>query len=534
MKAQIDIYTGFLGSGKTSLIKQSLRNHQNSNERIVVILCEEGEEAVNETDYPQNNVFIKRLTKHERLEKSIIKSIYNKYQPDRIIIEQNGMSSVEELLGVLDERCLRKFCNVNSIFNVIDCRTFDMLMNLTGSNLIEQISNSDLIILNYFNTISKQRINSIKKTIKTFNTPVILLSIEAPQDFGEYLLDSIKMGNKKLPKATDILLAEFFILATVYFLATLYSVRDSVLSDINLHKLQILNTVFISILMQAFPFLLLGVLLSSVIQIFVSKEMVIRYFPKSKTAAFITALLGGLFFPVCDCAIVPVASQLVKKGVPLYSAITFMLAAPIVNPLVIASTLYAFPGKQQIAVYRVFLGIIIATASGLFFLFFPPNEKNLFTQYKSLMCNCTYCSTTSEDSFTNRISSVFKHAGEEFFDVGRFLVAGALITSVFQVFIPTNMFQQIGSSGIYSLFIMMAAAVVLSVCSSSDAFIASSFATRFSLGSVMGFLVLGPMVDIKNILILFGSFNKRFVLSFLLVVCVLSFVILMFFTPILF
>ncbi len=536
MKTQVDLYTGFLSSGKTSLIKQALDSRVHSKERIVVILCEAGEEDIEES-YPRRNVFIKRLSKDEPLEASIIKEVYKKYLPHRIIIEQNGMSSLEELLDVLEEGGIRKYCEVSSIVNVIDCRTFDMLMNITGNTLVEQVVNSDLVILNYADNASADRLDNLKKTIKALNKQAKIQSIELLEDYGKYLVHRSETvsGRSWLRKPSDVLLAVFFVLVAGYFLTTILTVSNLGNAKLDLSWLQLLNTIFVSILMQAFPFLLLGVLVSSIIQVFVSKEMVIKYFPKSKAASFFTAILGGLFFPVCDCAIVPVASRLVKKGVPLYAAVTFMLAAPIVNPIVIASTLYAFPGQPSVAFYRIYLGVTIAVASGLVFLFFPENEKKLLTGSNSLLCNCTYCSSIgTKGGVREKISAIFKHAGEEFFDVGRFLVIGALLTSIFQVAIPKDLLLEVGNSGVVSLLIMMAAAFILSVCSSSDAFIARSFANQFSMGSVMGFLVLGPMIDIKNVLMLLGSFNKRFVVKFLFVVCGLAFAILLLFTSILF
>src|SRR5690606_11971453 len=147
--------------------------------------------------------------------------------------------------------------------------------------------------------------------------------------------------------------------------------------NIDFTKLYILNTIFISILMESFPFLILGVFISSIIQVFITRDMVVKYFPQNKIISFLFAIVGGIFFPVCDCAIVPVVSRLVKKGVPLYVAVTFMLSAPIVNPIVIISTYYAFPNQPQIMIFRIIIGIIVAIISGVLFLIFPEKEISI-------------------------------------------------------------------------------------------------------------------------------------------------------------
>ncbi|KNY25354.1 permease [Pseudobacteroides cellulosolvens] len=532
MKTQIDIYTGFLSSGKTSLIKQVVAGKLKSKERILLILSEAGEEEICEDSYPYGNVYIKRILRDEVLEAAVVSEVYKKYLPNRIIIEQNGMSSLNELLDELEKKEVRRLCEIGNIINVVDCRMFDMLMSITGATLIEQVTNSDIVVLNYVSKVYEDRVNNLLRTIKTLNKSAEILKIDLPDDYGKYLEDTgIKNSEESfMKKAYNMVLPILFIIIAAYFLKTVLIVSEIDIISMDMSWLQGFNTIFISILMQAFPFLLIGVLVSSVIQVFVSRDMIVKYFPKSKASSFIAAIIGGLFFPVCDCAIVPVASRLVKKGVPIYTAVTFMLAAPIVNPIVIASTLYAFPGQPMLVVYRLFLGITIAVASGFMFLFFPDDEKKLMTGYESLMCNCIYCNTAaSTDGIVNKISSVFKHAGEEFFDVGRFLITGALLTTIFQTAIPKDLLLEVSNSGIVSLVLMMAAAVILSVCSSSDAFIARSFANHFSMGSIMGFLVLGPMVDIKNILIMLGSFNRRFVMKFILIVCTLAFAILMLF-----
>ena len=537
MKTQIDIYTGFLSSGKTSLIKQVLESSLYSRERIVVILCEAGEEEIDEDNLRSRSIFIKRLAKDEPFEAGVIKEVYQKYRPHRIIIEQNGMSSLEALLAVLDEHSICKSCVVNRIVNVIDTRTIDMLMNIVGPNLIEQISNSDLVVLNYVNK-PQQELDKLKMTIKTINKSTKIISIGLPEDYNKYLEYSSIAGEyekKCFRNRTEKLFALFILLSAVYFLQSIFMTMDFNLSSMDFSVIQVMNTIFISILMQAFPFLLLGVFVSSVIQVFVTRDMISNYFPQNKVTSLLVAVLGGIIFPVCDCAIVPVAAQLVKKGVPLYAAVTFMLAAPVVNPIVIVSTLYAFPGEPSVTFYRVFLGITIAVASGLTFLLFPEDEKKLLIGSDSLLCNCYYCNSFGQnDGVKNKIAAIFKHAGEEFFDVGRFLVIGAFLTSVFQVTVSKDLLEQLGNSGVASLIIMMAAAFMLSVCSSSDAFIARSFTNQFSMGSVMGFLVLGPMIDIKNVLMLLGCFKKRFVVKFLFIVCAMSFALLYFFTRILF
>ncbi len=330
----------------------------------------------------------------------------------------------------------------------------------------------------------------------------------------------------------------------------LFSVLRSV-DLIDFSMVQIFNTIFISILMQAFPFMLIGVLLSSAMHVFISDEFIIKVFPTKYGLGFLTAMFAGLLFPVCECAIVPVMTRLVKKGVALPIAITFMLSAPIINPIVIMSTLYAFPGQPEIALMRVCFGLLIALITGLILFLSNGRQPVLLNDRESHEydsdCDCGVehdhhecsCHFHNEEDHSKKgtaakMKTLFLHAGEEFFGVGKYLVLGAFMTSLNQTLVPREAFVSMGSQNGFSLFIMMAAAFLFSACSTSDAFIARSFMNRFSTGAIMGFLVFGPMMDVKNMLMLFANFKKSFVFKLSLLIFILNFVMLYFFAFLLF
>jgi uncharacterized membrane protein YraQ (UPF0718 family) len=286
--------------------------------------------------------------------------------------------------------------------------------------------------------------------------------------------------------------------------------------------------IFLSILIQAIPFILIGILLSSILQVAIPSETIVRLFPQKKATGFITAIFAGVFFPVCDCAIVPVATRLIKKGVPLPVAITFMLSAPLVNPIVIASTLYAFPKQPTIALLRVSIGILIAVIVGATFLFFKEKKSIFKRSLDNIHCSCGCCSDRIQNKtgIIKKLELIFMHASTEFFQVGKFLIIGAFFSSLFQVCISKDIFNNLWGHKILSLLVMMLAAFVFSICSTSDAFIAKTFSLQFSTGAIMGFLVLGPMIDIKNMLMLLASFKKSFVIKLIATIFIVTFLIL--------
>lgn len=313
--------------------------------------------------------------------------------------------------------------------------------------------------------------------------------------------------------------------------AIIWSVRE-VETAPDMAKISTFATIFMSILMEAFPFILIGVFVSSAIHIFVPSEAITKLFSKSKFVSFFVAIFAGVAFPVCDCAIVPVAIRFIKKGIPPFAVVTFMLAAPIVNPVVIISTLYAFP-DPMVAVCRTGIGILIAALAGCVFLIFP--EKTSIVRHEETgHCHEHDCCAEhggNNSSFINKIGSVFSHAAEEFFDVGRFVIIGAAISSIAHTMVPTDIFEGIGGNNAVAVPIMMLTAYVLSMCATSDAFVAQSFSAQFSISPLIAFMVFGQMLDIKNTLILSGNFKKSFVLKLVTVTTLLCFSIVYFITP---
>ena len=301
--------------------------------------------------------------------------------------------------------------------------------------------------------------------------------------------------------------------------------------------------------------MLLGALLSSALYAFVPDRLLIKLFPKKYGIGFLTALFAGALFPVCECAAVPLMRSLIKKGVAMPIAVTFMLASPIVNPISIVSTLYAFPQQPSVAFYRLCFGLLIACAIGLLLLFYPEEKylKEDFDREPAAQPH-TFGGTTAafrlatgrsaqnsrsepqSDNFDAtaaeskvqwlqaKVYALLMHTCSEFFTTGPFLILGAFITALMRAAVPQEFFSITSGSAAGSLLVMMLFAFVFSACSTSDAFIARSFLNRFPSGSILGFLVYGPMMDIKNLFMLLSLFKKRFVIELTLIITAINFI----------
>ena len=278
-----------------------------------------------------------------------------------------------------------------------------------------------------------------------------------------------------------------------------------------------LNTIFISIIIEAFPFVLIGVFISGIIQMFVTDQMIAKIVPKNRVLAVLYGALIGALFPSCECGIIPIVHRLLKKGVPLHVAIPFMLTGPIINPIVLFSTFIAFGNNWQMVWYRAGFAIIIAFVIGII----------LSYQFKGTQL----LDEDEHDHHHEHATTLWKkfvgtlnHAVEEFFSVGKYLIIGAFIAASMQIFVKTDVLMELGQTKATSSLVMMMLAGILSLCSEADAFIAASFRGTFSTSSLVAFLLIGPMVDIKNLLMMYHTFKKKFIAVLILYIVVLVFI----------
>ncbi|MBU5248003.1 permease [Bacillus halotolerans] len=265
-----------------------------------------------------------------------------------------------------------------------------------------------------------------------------------------------------------------------------------------------LNSIFISILIEAIPFILIGVILSGIIQMFVSEEMIARIMPKNRFLAVLFGALAGILFPACECGIIPITRRLLLKGVPLHAGVAFMLTAPIINPIVLFSTYIAFGNRWSVVFYRGGLALAVSVIIGIILSY-------QFKDNQLLKPNEPGHRHHHHHTLLQKLGGTLRHAIDEFFSVGKYLIIGAFIAAAMQTYVKTSTLLAIGQNDVSSSLVMMGLAFVLSLCSEVDAFIASSFSSTFSLGSLIAFLVFGAMVDIKNLLMMLAAFKKRFV-----------------------
>lgn len=312
--------------------------------------------------------------------------------------------------------------------------------------------------------------------------------------------------------------ATFFLLIVIVFiifLSPIFPLNYSTLITFNQ-----LNTIFLSILIEAIPFVLIGALIAGFIQIFVSEEHIKAWIPKSKVGAVLMSCVLGSLFPACECGIVPIVRKLIEKGVPLHAGVGFLLTGPLINPIVILSTYIAFGNNMQMALSRMIVGFIAAVAIALVISYLFKSNQLKHKPFST--------SQTKKLPIFQKVKGVLQHSIDEFFDMSKYLIIGAFVAASLQTLVSANSLLLFGDSIYHSTIIMMALAFFLSLCSEADAFIGSSFRNLFPSTSILAFLVYGPMIDLKNTIMLISVFKAKFVFMLFILITTIVFTFVIF------
>jgi len=264
--------------------------------------------------------------------------------------------------------------------------------------------------------------------------------------------------------------------------------------------------VFGSLVVQAMPFVLVGALASAAIEVFVPVNALERLARLPRPLQLPAAALAGVAFPICECGSVPVARRLAARGLTPSAAVTFMLAAPVLNPVVIASTFVAYRARSSLwtmVIGRFALGMLVAVVVGWVV---GSRSKDEVLRPRSDEARAVLVEPGPPEARWRRF---FFHTGSDFLFMGRYLLIGAAAAAMVQTFLPASFVSTVAGTPVLDIAVMMGLATVLSLCSESDAFVAASF-VQFGPGAQLAFLVSGPMIDLKLGALYAGTFRRGF------------------------
>lgn len=271
------------------------------------------------------------------------------------------------------------------------------------------------------------------------------------------------------------------------------------------------GTLLLAIVVQAVPFLVLGVVVSGAIAAWMPKDVLAKVTPRSPWLAVPTAGAAGMVLPGCECASVPVSQSLMRRGLSQAAALAFLLAAPAVNPIVLVATAVAFQGNPMMVWARLAASLLAVVVIG--WVWIAVGKQDWMK------------SQSGHEHEGQSKAEIFREtAMHDLLQAGGFLVVGAAAAAALKVFVPAGVLATLTENPWLAILVMAALAVALSLCSEADAFVVSSL-TTVSPTAQLAFLVVGPMVDIKLFAMQSGAFGTKFATRFMpltLVVCILA------------
>ena len=282
----------------------------------------------------------------------------------------------------------------------------------------------------------------------------------------------------------------------------------------SLEKVSTAWAIFQGLLLEAIPFLLLGVAIAGLARWLVPQTAWVHRLPKNPLLAPITGALMGFALPACECGNVPVARRLLASGAPMGTAFGFLFAAPVLNPIVLASTWAAFPDQPWLLIARPMGAFVIAVLLSLLLVQLPetqllehallserrmsqPLSKIGLLERSGGLIGDPVKEIAPAEPTRLRAAAVLDQSSREFLDLLALLVLGCLIAALVQTWLPRSWLLAVGGAPTGSILALMLLAVVVSVCSSVDAFLALGFAAQVTPGALLAFLLLGPVVDLK-------------------------------------
>ncbi|BAH74784.1 permease [Solidesulfovibrio magneticus] len=302
-----------------------------------------------------------------------------------------------------------------------------------------------------------------------------------------------------------------------------------------LHNLDLFAQATLSIVLEAVPFLLLGSVASGLVEAYVPRDRLTRLLPKGRLASTLVGLGIGALTPCCECGVVFLARRLIGKGVPPGAAVAFMLAAPVINPVSLLATLVAFRGDPTMAIWRC----VLVIAAGLVVGYWAGGRDALSLlrdPAAAPACGCGHDHGPEDHahhhgpatipgtpfgsladavplaavvpSRRDKVASAMRHAMADFLDMAKVLILGSMVAAAFKAYVPVSVVMALENDLVLAIPGMMALAVVLSLCSQADAFVAASFST-FPAAAKLAFLALGPMLDLKLLLMWRQVFTPR-------------------------
>ena len=479
------VVMGFLGSGKTSAITAGIESHKISN-----VLLFQFEQGLQSPALSNERVHTFSIDDEPKNTVSVCQQVLQDYQYRELWIEWNGMGSLESFEELFLRSPLGDMLDIKHIYYITHPQWIEAQLPYLGEIPLSQIRYSDTIILG----------NTTQENTKEYTELAPNSTWIACKDVKQWPITTPIQRAKPKWK-------QYAIVPILLALGYMFYAQPNWV------------TMTTAILLQMIPFLLLGTGISVVVEQYASPYRIEKYLHRSPMFAYVLAIIMACTMPLCDCAVIPILRSLTRQGLTPKVSLFFTMISPLLNPIVLLSTYYAFPKEPLILWGRPLLGIVLAFIVSQYCGPRIYGRTDAFPPWKQL----TLVKSLSKDA------GFFGRLQEETLRLLPFIIIGSILSSGLQLFLPKQWLQDISLSGsILVIFGMMALAFCVSICSTADAIIARSFMNVIPLPGILAFLLFGPLLDIKNYVLLRNLFPNSFVkvysLSIILVttiICIL-------------
>jgi uncharacterized protein len=292
-------------------------------------------------------------------------------------------------------------------------------------------------------------------------------------------------------------------IALVLFFIGIRVLAPDAVGDLLSNSVQDFFTLSISVVIESLPFVFLGILLSIAVQVWLPEGFLLRHLPRNAVLRRITISMLGVLLPVCECGNVPLARGLILRGLTVGESMTFLLAAPILNPVTIITTYQAFGWSDGILVSRILGGFVIANLIGWIYSRHPKPMSLLTPKFQA---SCAHAHDEVRTTRARRSVDMFSAETSAMLPA---LFVGSAVAGLIQVAVSRDVLITLGQNPVLSVFALMALAFVIAICSNVDAFFILAFGSTFMPGAIVAFLVFGPMIDVKMLALMRTTFTAK-------------------------
>lgn len=505
-KIPLYVVCGFLNTGKTTFINRLVRTDAPS-VSVAIISFEKGL-----TTFTHPTLFLEpppnELTPViiEKYRNKIDRYLIQNPRPSAIWIEWNGMTTLSSLDIFLQATDLAPLVKLKNIYYVTNTDYTLHMLGRTGEANLNHLSQADYIIWeDPLSTADSANQVKAQDLLRSYRPDCPIFSGRTAQIEAPRIVKTPRVASYDTYLTTGLsVLVALYLLCLVFFPAGIPP---------TLHRILLITS---GIMLQTLPFLALGIALSTLLRYLVTTTQIDNLLAGSTIKSYTIALCAGIFFPICDCTTIPIFRGLLQRQIKLPVALTFLLASPFVNPISLFATYYAFDNSLTMVLYRVSLGLIAALSTALTFTHY--RGLNYLQTNNSAAISAFQFQQSLKFGFTDghprqRWQYLLQHSKSELFVMGQFLLFGSILSGIFQMTVlPWLKGEITDTSTVILIPIFMGIAFCLSLCATSDAMIARAMTQNLPLQTTLGFLVFGPMIDLKNVFLLKAFFPTRFVL----------------------